>query len=107
MEREVLGFYLTCSPFDNYSFKSLDTYSTDKYACIGGEISALKIHVDKNKNKMAFITISTQYGNVEAIMFAKQYAVYGKDLAVGNLFMVEGIKDGGTKIKINKMTQIA
>jgi DNA polymerase-3 subunit alpha len=107
MEKEALGFYLTSSPFDTYSFKPLEAFSNDKYACIGGEITKVKIHVDKNGNKMAFVTLLTQFGAVDTIVFAKQYALYSEQIKVGSLLMVEGIKDGDAKIKTNKITQIA
>lgn len=107
MEKEVLGFYLTKSPFDAFSFKSLTSFSADKYACIGGEIIKIKAFNDKNGNKMAFVGLATEHGIVDVVIFAKQYAQFENDLVVGNIVMIEGSKENDTKIKTNKITQIA
>jgi len=107
MEKEVLGLYLTQSPFSQYSFKPLESFGTDKYACIGGEVTKIKAITDKNKRKMAFVTVTTEYGNVDVIVFAKQYAEYESILQVGSFLMIEGFKDNDTKIRTNKITQIA
>ena len=107
MEKEVLGFYLTRSPFSDFSFKPLTAFGTDKYACIGGEITKVKTILDKNNNKMAFVTLATEFGNVEMIVFSKQFASCEENLQIGKFVMVEGYKGGDAKIKTNKVTLIA
>jgi DNA polymerase-3 subunit alpha len=107
MEKEVLGFYLTHSLFESYAFKPLDSFGINKYACIGGEVTKVKSFFDKNNNKMAFVTLSTEFGNVDVIVFAKQFNAYQDMLVVGKFVMIEGFKENDTKIKTNKITLVA
>lgn len=107
MEKEVLGFYLTHSRFDSYAFKALDAFGINKPAVIGGEVTKVKSFFDKNNNKMAFVTLQTQYGIVDMVVFAKQYYAYEPLLKEGEFIMVEGTNENNTKIKTNKITLIA
>lgn len=103
LEKETLGLYLTCSPFDNYSFKPLQAYEDKTNAIIGGEITKVKSIFDRNNNKMAFITLTTQYGNVEVVCFAKEFNKYQDYLVEGNFVMAKGKRDG-SKMILNEIT---
>jgi DNA polymerase-3 subunit alpha len=103
MEKEVLGLYITKSPFDQYAFQSLDSFQNQLPALIGGEVAAVKTVIDKNKNKMAFVTVTTQYGNTEVVVFAKTNQKYQDILQVDNMLMLKGKKDN-QKLLLNEAT---
>jgi DNA polymerase-3 subunit alpha len=104
-EREALGLYLSKSPLDDYNFKAFDTYSENDNSILGGEVIKKKEVIDKNKNQMAFITLNTQYNNVECVVFASTYNDYKQLLNENELVMIQGKKSNG-KLLVNKVTRL-
>jgi DNA polymerase-3 subunit alpha len=100
MERESLGFYLQHSPFKNYNFKPLQMQVNN--VIIGGEIKNIKTLTDKNKKQMAFVTLETEFENVDVVIFSSQYSSAKQFLQSGNFVMVVGKKDG-SKVLLNKI----
>lgn len=102
MEKETLGLYLTKSPFEQYSFKSINMFPNQGQALIGGEISKIKQIFDKNNRPMAFITLTTQYENVECVVFSTQYAKFSELLQNDSFVMIGGRNDNG-KILVDEI----
>lgn len=106
MEREVIGFYLSVSPLDKYNFKPLESYIDQKQAIVGGEVTKIKEIKDKKNRSMAFLTITTQYNNVEVIVFADTFKQYNDIIKEGELVIVNGKRDGA-KLLANEFTRIS
>lgn len=81
-ERELLGLYLSRHPLELYEaflgeqtvpLSSLTPSHDGKAVTIGGSISDLREITTKNGQKMAFIKIEDQFGEVEVILFPNSY----------------------------------
>jgi DNA polymerase III alpha subunit len=81
-ERELLGLFLSQHPLELYeTFLSeqcvplniLTPQHDGKSVCIGGTVSDIREITTKNGQKMAFIKIEDQFGEVEAILFPSSY----------------------------------
>ncbi len=100
LEREALGFYLSGHPLDNYreelkalstlNLRELDKAQDDRQVRLGGIVSKLKIHYDRNSNQMAFFTITTLEGSLEALIFADPYSRAKKLLQNDAMVFLEG-----------------
>lgn len=80
-EEKLYGFYISNHPTSKYvSQDSITLKSIDKYFDKNIKIVLLferKTDIDtKNKEKMMFITASDLYGQIELVMFPKQYNKY-------------------------------
>ncbi|HHX55543.1 MAG TPA: DNA polymerase III subunit alpha, partial [Clostridiales bacterium] len=93
-EKEVLGIYISGHPLESYqellekniTVKSIDFMLDDEtnipnvkdgnYETIGGIISSITRKTTKTNALMAFITIEDIIGNVEVIIFPRQYEKY-------------------------------
>lgn len=91
MEKEVLGIYVSGHPLEAYvdSITKLTTATTADFLIdeetgrakaqdqasyiIGGMISSKTVKITKNNQNMAFITIEDLLGNVEVIVFPRDY----------------------------------
>ncbi len=81
-ERELLGLYLSAHPLDKYhdylyenTTPSSDISVDDdgKTVTLGGLISSVRTVTTKNGGKMAFIQLEDIHGELEAIVFPRQY----------------------------------
>ncbi|MDD3414841.1 MAG: hypothetical protein PHY47_12675 [Lachnospiraceae bacterium] len=102
-EKKYLGLYITSSPYDKYNFKSLYDFEDGCVAVIGGEITKVKTIFDKNNKKMAFVTLTTEYDNIDMIVFATQFNKFQDLLIENNFCMCSGKKDK-SKILVNEIT---
>lgn len=94
-ERELLGLYLSKHPLELYELflseqsiplNALSTSHDSKSVTIGGYISDIREITTKNGQKMAFIKIEDQFGEIEVILFPSGYqrtlGVWQKDRVV-------------------------
>jgi DNA polymerase III subunit alpha len=81
-ERELLGLYLSQHPLELYeTFLSeqcvplgqLKPEHDGKAVTVGGSVSDVREITTKNGQKMAFIKIEDQFGDIEAILFPSSY----------------------------------
>ena len=81
-ERDLLGLYLSRHPLELYEtflaeqtmpIKELTPAHDGKAVTIGGAIIDLREITTKNGQKMAFIKIEDQFGEIEAILFPGSY----------------------------------
>ena len=113
MEKESSGMYFSGHMIDNYS-KHLSSLSVDrisdlvealsddaqtdessKYrdrapASIAGIITARRTKLVKNGDTMAFLTVEDRYGEIEVIVFARQYKQYADTLAADAAVYIKG-----------------
>lgn len=93
-EKEVIGFYLSAHPIETYagvlnSYGRIKSIDLEKYVhktvFIAGMIEKVKTIETKKGDPMAFITISDEYGDIEAVVFPEPYRLYLKILKEGEL----------------------
>lgn len=107
-EKEVLGIYVSGHPlqeFESLWKKNITAYSTDfaldeetncvkvgdgETAIIGGMIAAKTVKATRNNSMMAFITIEDLFGNVEVIIFPRDYERYKEHLLEDNKVFIRG-----------------
>ena len=78
-EKEILGFYVSSNPLENYkevlksftSPKDLQPEQLGSAVTMGGIISKLKRTLTKKNDPMAFFTLSDLGGSVEVLVFPK------------------------------------
>ncbi|RFU70745.1 DNA polymerase III subunit alpha [Peribacillus saganii] len=99
LEREALGLYLSDHPVS--AFKALleetgasDTVSalaaTDPKVLIGAYITSLKTIRTKKGEVMAFLTLSDEGGELEAVVFPDVYKKHANTLKAGSILVFQG-----------------
>lgn len=106
-EMEYIGIYVTNHPMEKYGFRNFFTEYPEYYtgAIIGGTLSKVKSHTDKNGNKMAFITVDTLYGDIEGVVFANVYKKAQALLKKGQPVLINGNKED-KKILVNEVKEL-
>jgi len=109
LEKESSGMYFSGHMMDNYS-KHADALGVEKISSIipsdtsddgkkyedrasvklAGIITDKKTKVIKNGDTMAFIKLEDRYGEVEVIVFAKQYSAFSSEIFEENAVYIEG-----------------
>lgn len=97
-EKEVLGFYLSGHPLEEYQelWSKYVTNNTNDFALdeemgsprlkdevnvvVGGLIADKKVKYTKNDKVMAFLNLEDLVGNVEVVVFPRDYEKYGSIL---------------------------
>lgn len=99
-EKEVLGMYLSQHPLEKYGFQPLESFRDGMDALQGGEIYDMRVFNDKKGNEMAFVHISTLYGNVKVLVFSRNWAYKNvKGMFVeGNIVLIKGRRSGNDLI---------
>ena len=93
MEEGMLGYnyiYSITNELKPIGYKQLRKKATFKTRAL---ITRVKKQRDKNKNMMAFLTIETGDGAIDAVMFAKTYEKYKKYVKKDLLIDITGKKD--------------
>ena len=132
LEKESSGMYFSGHMIDNYSLHSdsinperisdiiedasdEDTarqkrFSDRQTVNVVGIITAKKTKVIKNGDTMAFIRLEDRYGEIEVIVFAKQYVRFSRELFTENAVCVKGaisFEDGeDPKIILSDLTPL-
>ncbi len=124
-EKEVSGMYFSGHPLEEYRAIS-EALSSPKtsylYECLEtgkendidnqnvtflGIVSSVKKKVTKKDEIMAFCGIEDLFGNIEMIVFPKNFIMYGNLLTVGSIVLVDGkisVKDEEVKLLAEKIT---
>jgi DNA polymerase-3 subunit alpha len=114
-EKEVVGFYVSGHPLDDYQklmSDNVDAVSSDfsveadenvpeeesapakvkdqAYYTVGGMITGKTVKLTKHNQNMAFITLEDLYGSVEVVVFPKKYEQYRQYLEQDNRIFVYG-----------------
>lgn len=111
LEKESSGMYFSGHMIDNYSLHAEDLnhehisdiledatddptrqrrFADRQSVKIVGIITAKKTKVIKNGDTMAFIRLEDRYGEIEVIVFAKQYSRYSAEIFVENAVCITG-----------------
>lgn len=98
-ERELLGIYLSKHPLDSYEiWLNENTMPIDKLTAdldnrtvkIGGVINDIRQISTKNGQKMAFIKLADQTGEIELVVFPGKYQELGSVLKQDEVVFVKG-----------------
>ncbi|MHA4169942.1 DNA polymerase III subunit alpha [Bacillus cereus] len=91
-EKELLGVYISAHPLQKYHFRNWQEFNEGGQALVGGIITKVKSFLDKNKNKMAFVSLDTYQGQREVVVFSSTYAKFESLLVVDSVVMIDGKK---------------
>ena len=132
LEKESSGTYFSGHMIDNYSLhvaslcadrisdiledaedngeNDVKRFKDKQTVRLTGIISSKKTKVIKNGDTMAFITLEDRYGEIEVIVFRKQYSRYSSEIFVENAVCVEGaisFEDGDeVRILLSSLTTL-
>jgi DNA polymerase-3 subunit alpha len=101
LEKELLGFYLTGHPLDDYAedVKALATHTIaalkeipdDIDTRICGLVSKIEIRVSqKDKRPWARVTLEDLTGSIEVLIFSDAYAALPRSLAANEVVVISG-----------------
>ena len=101
-EKEVVGIYLSAHPLDGFKFE-MDNYGMSAIADldslrgrnirIAGYITDVGHMTTKKGSKFGKMTINDYSGNLEILMWEKNYVAYGNYLVNGQKLMIQGVWD--------------
>jgi DNA polymerase-3 subunit alpha len=122
-EKSVLNFYISGHPLDNYrdevnGFSSLhlDGESLLKTAdggsvTVGGVITTVRTHSQKDGRMMAFLVLEDFHGSIELLAFGDAFEKYRHLLALDSMVLVKGncMKEDekGPKIRVEKVMALS
>lgn len=119
-EREVLGFYLTGHPADQYRREFTDFIvplgqlnpSVHKKAIICAQVSAIRKIVTKRGKKLVIIGMDDSTARMDVVVFGEVFDSFSTPLASGDMIVIEGevARDdynGGVKMTANQLYTIA
>lgn len=97
MERELIGVYVSGSPYDDLPFTplqdmKLSTRRNKEFYDIGGRIISVKVIKTKKGKPMAFLTLETQLEPIEVTVFPDVFDEYSHHLYKDNIIVVRGYK---------------
>lgn len=98
MERELIGIYVSGSPYDGLPFTSmsemdLSTRRNKVEYEVGGRILKVKPIKTKAGKKMAFLTLETQLEPFDVTIFPETYDDVEQHLYADNIVVVKGYKE--------------
>ncbi len=105
-ERELLGLYLSSHPLEQYigtlqsKTQQLNTITNDQNGqkvVVGGHVISTREITTKNGQKMAFVRLADQIGEIEVIVFP---SLYQKDIEIwqrDRVVMIKGVVDTGNR----------
>lgn len=111
IEKELLGLLVSVDPMERYAKMinstcirhpaQIEDYQPDQEFAIGGELTACKVHTQKNGRKMAFLTVTWAGEDFEVPAFADAWSSCGPLLTVGApvVLHVARLKGGGAHLK--------
>ncbi len=114
-EKEILGFYISGHPLDRYrdeikgfsstslKAEALSELKDSAAVTVGGLITSLKTHTQRDGRSMAFLELEDFEGSIELLVFGDAYEKFSHLLAVDNMVLVHGQiskRDGEEKPKL-------
>lgn len=115
LEKSALGLYLSNHPvtsyrelFQHFGCLTIDE-ATDKKeskVLLGAYITSVKTIRTKKGDVMAFLSVSDEEGDIEAVVFPNVYKNHSADLNHGQLVMLQGTleeRDGKTQLLIRNV----
>ena len=101
-EKEVVGIYISAHPLDGFKFE-MDNYgmtpvneleiNRGRNIRIAGFVTDVAHMTTKKGSKFGKLTINDYSGNLEIILWEKNYVQYGNYLVNGQKLMIQGVYD--------------
>ena len=114
MEKEAAGMYITGSPLNGFRYisalfhtKNISELNSGQGLRDGDSVKILctlqerKLHVTKKGDKMCFLTLSDDTGEIEAVVFPDIFAISGPRLTTDRILLINGrisVKDDSVSI---------
>ena len=114
MEKEAAGIYLTGSPLSEYAYiaallhvRAINTVTAVENAIDGEAVKLMcivqsgKVHTTRKGDRMYFMTVADETGEIEAVVFPDLYAVFSSSLKDGTILLISGkisVKDENVTI---------
>lgn len=98
-EKEVVGFYISGHPLDQFSLEMkkctpldqiFETHNQGRDMAIGGVISNVQIRQSKNGNPFAIFKLEDYNSSTEMMLFGNDYINFAKYLEVGRFLYIKG-----------------
>lgn len=117
-ERELLGIYLSSHPLDDYKnylanstvpITDIGPRHNNKSVTIGGVVVDIRDITTKNGAKMAFVKLEDFSGQVEIVLFPKDYEKTIDQWQRDHVVVVNGkvsLRNGEVKINVEQVRQI-
>lgn len=118
-EREVLGFYLTGHPADQYRRELADYVvplgqlnpSAHKKAIICAQVTGIRKIITKRGKKLVILGMDDSTARLDVVVFGEVFDAYENQLASGDMLVIEGevARDdynGGVKMTANQLYSI-
>lgn len=119
-EREVLGFYLTGHPADQYRREFSDFVvplsqlnpSVHKKAHVCGQVVAIRKVLTKRGKKLVIIGLDDSTARMDVVVFGEVFDTYIDPLATGDMLVIEGDVayddyNGGVKMSASTLYNVA
>lgn len=119
-EREVLGFYLTGHPADQYRREFGDFIapisqlnpSMHKKAIICAQVTAIRKIITKRGKKLVIIGMDDSTARMDVVVFGEIFESFTAPLATGDMLVVEGEVahddyNGGVKMTANQLYDVS
>ncbi|MGF7185645.1 DNA polymerase-3 subunit alpha [Desulfitispora alkaliphila] len=119
MEKEMLGFYVSGHPLDEYvndlakvrncNNEELTSKHDDQRVILGGIITALRYTITKKGEQMSYLTLEDLTGSTDVLVFPKTLTKYRNQLQEDGVIILEGRvhhEDDNVKIFAEKITNI-
>ncbi len=115
-EKELLGFYVTGHPVDEYehdlrSFRNLDLGEAgeeahDAPARVAGVICSKEVRLAKDQRPYARIVVEDRTGRIEITLFNDLYQKYGNLLEIGAPMVIAGFIDRSMEDQAKMLAQV-
>ncbi len=121
-EKEILNFYVSGHPLDhfqdeirgfsstNFKPESLRRLKDGESITVGGLVTSIKTHLQRNGQQMAFAKMEDFDGEIELLVFGETFAKFGHLLGLDSMILAHGnvsIKEGESTVKIRVDNVIA
>jgi DNA polymerase III subunit alpha len=114
-EKETIGFFVTGHPLDDFENELKRYTTTTVSACVesprtgdvmlGAEIISLREIITKRGDRMAFVGLEDQTGQIEAVVFSDVYLAKEEILKSGEPVWIKGqieVNEGVAKLLLSK-----
>lgn len=108
-EYQVLGFYLTAHPINQYkeelkyyvnNLKNSELKFNNKKKIVLGIIVSIKIKTTKNKNKIAILILDNYTSRSEVVVFKKVFNLFEHLIKLNEILIIKGMSESTQNSKI-------
>lgn len=118
-ERELLGIYVSGHPLEHHEElckKAGTSVAEILEEKLGGKaiilpviVEAVKTHLSKGGDKMAFLTLADKTGSIEAVAFPKLFKEHAETLVPGQCILIKGavsMRNGEATLAIDNLKKL-